>query len=54
MVFTPGEGVEFLDINASGGYYDIAAGTLYLIQGSTISAWGQGDAMTFTWRSRLH
>lgn len=54
MVFTPGEGVEFLDITASGGYYDIAAGTLYLIQGSTISAWGQGDVMTLTWRSRLH
>lgn len=54
MVFTPGEGVEFLDINASGGYHDIAAGTLYLIQGNAIKAWGQGDAMALTWRSRLH
>lgn len=54
MVFTPSEGVEFFDINASGGYNDIAAGTLYLIQGSTISAWGKGSAMTMTWRSRLH
>lgn len=54
MVFTPGEGVEFLDINASGGYHDIAAGTLYLIQNSAIKAWGQGGPMTYTWRSRLH
>ncbi|MGE6778256.1 hypothetical protein ACQKFL_11515 [Vreelandella titanicae] len=54
MVFTPGEGVEFLDINASGGYYDIAAGTLYIIQNNVIKAWGEGQLMTFTWRSRLH
>lgn len=54
MVFTPGEGVEFLDIAASGGYHDIAAGTLYLIQNSAITAWGQGMPMTFTWCSRLH
>lgn len=54
LVFTPGEGVEFLDIDASGGYHDIAAGALYLIQDDAISAWGQGVPMTYTWRSRLH
>ena len=54
MVFTIGEGVEFLDINASGGYHDIAADTLYLIQNSAIKAWREGGAMTYTWRSRLH
>lgn len=54
MVFTPGEGVEFFDITASGGYHDITAGTLYLIQNSAIKAWGQGDPMTYTWRSRCH
>lgn len=54
MVFTPGEGVEFLDINATGGYLDVASGTLYLIQNSAIKAWGQGNFMNYTWRSRLH
>lgn len=54
FVFTPGEGIEFFDISADGGYYDIADDTLYLIQSGTITAWGQGDAMTYRWRSRIH
>lgn len=54
FVFTPGEGFEFFDIDAQGGYYDIADDTLYLIQDGEIAAWGQGQPMTYTWRSRLH
>ncbi len=54
FVFTPGEGFEFHDISAQGGYYDIADDTLYLIQGGDIAAWEKGDPMTFVWRSRLH
>ncbi|MDY7116607.1 hypothetical protein RAN53_09615 [Halomonas sp. SSL-5] len=54
FTFTPGEGIEFFDITASGGYYDIADDTLYLIQDAGITAWGKGDPLTFTWRSRLH
>lgn len=54
FVFTPGEGVEFFDVSADHGYYDIADDRLYLIQGSAITAWGQGEPMTYTWRSRLH
>jgi len=54
FIFTPGEGVEFFDVSAGGGYYDIADDRLYLIQGGAITAWGQGEPMTYTWRSRLH
>lgn len=54
FVFTPGEGFEFHDVQAQGGYFDIADDTLYLIQDGAITAWGQGEAMTYTWRSRLH
>lgn len=54
FALTPGEGVEFYDLSASGGYYDITRDTLYLIQGGDVSAWEQGDAMMYTWRSRLH
>lgn len=54
FMFTPGEGFEFFDIAADGGYFDIADGTLYLIQGETITAWGQGPTMTLRWRSKIH
>lgn len=54
FAFTPGQGVEFFDVNANAGYYDITRDTLYLIQGSSVKAWGQGDPMTLTWRSRIH
>lgn len=51
--FTPQEGFEFFDVTAEAGYYDIADDTLYLIQGSSITAWGEGAAMTYTWRSKI-
>ena len=54
FAFTPGEGVEFYDVNASGGYYDITRDTLYVIQGNSVRAWGRGQPMTYQWRSRLH
>lgn len=54
FVFSPGEGIEFFDIEAQGGYYDIADDTLYLIQAAGITAWGQGNPLTYVWRSRLH
>lgn len=53
FVFTPGEGIEFHDIVAEGGYYDIADDTLYLIQGDEISKWRQGDPLTYRWRSKV-
>ncbi|GEK46559.1 hypothetical protein HPA02_08420 [Bisbaumannia pacifica] len=54
FAFTPGEGVEFFDIDASAGHYDVTRDTLYLVQGNGVSAWGEGAAMTYRWRSRLH
>lgn len=38
FALAPGEGIEFIDVHAANSYYDIAASSLYLIQGSTISA----------------
>lgn len=54
FVFTPGEGIRFLDVFADSGYYDIADGRLYLIQGSDIVVWNEGADLTYRWRSRLH
>ena len=54
FAFTPGEGIEFYDLAAEAGYYDIADDTLYLIQQGGITAWGKGDPLTYRWRSRLH
>lgn len=54
FAITPGESVEFYDVTASGGYYDVTRDTLYLIQGSSVSAWGEGEVMEYTWRSRIH
>lgn len=52
--FTPGEGFEFFDINASAGWYDLDKDQLCLIQGNSINAWGKGDLMTLRWRSKIH
>lgn len=54
FAFSPQEGVDFFDVEASGGYYDVTRDTLYLIQGGNVAAWGRGDAMTYRWRSRIH
>lgn len=54
FTFAPGEGFEFFDISAESGYYDLADDTLYLIQGSSITAWGKGAPMTLRWRSKVH
>jgi hypothetical protein len=52
--FTPGVGIEFFDVQADGGYYDIAEDILYLIQGANIAQWDKGAPLTYTWRSRVH
>jgi len=54
FAFTPGEGFEFFDINAEGGWYDLANDQLCLIQGSKITAWGEGSVMTLNWWSKIH
>jgi len=54
FTFTPGEGIEFHDVTADGGYYDLLEDTLYLIQGSNIVTWEGGPAMSYTWRSKIH
>lgn len=54
FAFTPGEGFEFFDIHAESGWYDLEKDRLCLIQGNTISAWGEGDVMTLLWRSKAH
>lgn len=54
FAFTPGEGVEFYDIEASGGYYDLEDDALYLIQGRAITGWGKGEPLSYRWRSRIH
>lgn len=54
FAFTPGEGIEFYDLEADAGYYDIADDALYLIQEGDITAWGQGEPLTYRWRSRVH
>lgn len=54
FAFTPGEGFEFFDINAAAGWYDLDNDQLCLIQGNSISAWGEGSAMTLRWRSKVH
>ena len=54
FAFTPGEGFEFFDIHAESGWYDLEKDRLCLIQGNTISAWGDGDVMTLLWRSKIH
>lgn len=52
--FTPGEGLEFFDINATAGWYDLDKDQLCLIQGNSINAWGKGDLMTLRWRSKVY
>lgn len=52
--FSPGDGFEFYDISASGGYYDLDNDTLCLIQGNSIVAWGKGAAMPMRWRSKVY
>jgi len=54
FTFTPGKGLEFHDITAEGGYYDLLSDTLYLIQGNSIVTWEGGAAQTYTWRSKIH
>jgi len=54
FTFTPGKGIQFYDTTASAGYYDVAEDVLYLVQGSDITQWDKGDALTYTWRSRVH
>ena len=53
FALAPGEGMEFIDVHAANSYYDIAASSLYLIQGSTISKWRGGPSMTYRWRSKI-
>lgn len=53
FAFTPAEGLEFYDLTADAGYYDIKDDTLYLIQGSSIVAWAEGAPMTYVWRSKI-
>ena len=53
FAFTPAEGLEFYDLTADAGYYDIKDDTLYLIQGNDIVAWGEGAPMTYVWRSKI-
>lgn len=53
FALAPGEGIEFIDAHAASSYYDIAASSLYLIQGSTISKWRGGSPMTYRWRSKV-
>lgn len=54
FTFTPGEGFEFFDISATGGYYDLANDALYLISNRKIYQWGAGDPMTMRWRSKIN
>ena len=53
FALAPGEGIEFIDAQAANSYYDIAASTLYLIQGNTIAKWRGGSPMTYRWRSKV-
>lgn len=53
FAFTPGEGIQFYDAAADGGYYRISNDTLYLIQGSSIVAWNRGAPQAYTWRSKI-
>lgn len=54
FAFTPGEGLEFFDISATAGWYDLDKDQLCLIQGNAISAWGKGGAMKLRWRSKMY
>lgn len=54
FAFTPGVGIEFYDVLADGGYYDLSEDALYLIQSGTITQWNAGTPLTYTWRSRVH
>ncbi|WP_288365644.1 hypothetical protein [uncultured Marinobacter sp.] len=54
FTFTPGQGIEFHDVTAQAGYYDLLTDTLYLIQGTDIVTWEGGPAMTYTWRSKIN
>ena len=53
FALAPGEGIEFIDAAAASSYYDIAASSLYLIQGSSISKWRGGPPMQYRWRSKI-
>lgn len=54
FALAPGEGIEFLDVSATRGYFDEAASQLYLIDGVAISAWRQGEPMEYRWRSKVY
>lgn len=54
FAFTPGEGIEFFDTSAEGGYYDTRRDTLYLIRSGSVHAWRGGEPMTLRWRSKIH
>ncbi|WP_163557588.1 hypothetical protein [Halomonas sp. NO4] len=53
FAFSPEDGIEFFTIEADAGYYDLADDTLYLVQGGSVTAWGQGSDLTYIWRSRI-
>ncbi len=53
FAFTPGEGFEFFDITADGGWYDLDRDRLCLIQGNQITAWGEGSTMKLHWWSKI-
>ncbi|MHB0820129.1 hypothetical protein ACYCFK_17865 [Stutzerimonas stutzeri] len=54
FAFTPGEGFEFFDMSATAGWYDLDNDHLCLIQGNSITAWGEGESMVLRWRSKVH
>ena len=53
FALAPGEGVEFLELSATRGYFDEAASQLYLLSGAAITAWRKGVPMAYRWRSKV-
>jgi hypothetical protein len=54
LVFDPASGhLSTLDLTADGGYRDPASGKLYAIKDGEIQQWNDGDALTYTWRSKV-
>ncbi len=48
----PEQGLTFTTVSATGAYADPLTDKLYLIVGDNIHAWNEGEALTYTWRSK--
>lgn len=45
--------LSFISAQADSGFVDIKTDTLYLLNGSALQVWADGDALTYSWTSKI-